>query len=109
MIIESRRLDRAFKVLEYVKLGLSNIEGDLHLGTYQNGREEGLSLRSCSSITTNGYVSWSEDRRSDQIVVYNSDIDPCQSITDEMYKNARYFDNEILASNFIVEFIKEGL
>lgn len=95
----------AERVLRQIKRFMRNSPKhiELDLGAYQNGREQGYSLRAIYSKTSL-FVCWSECRNSDRIVVYIGDIDPMQSITDKMYKEAKYFragDYENVA-NFII-------
>jgi hypothetical protein len=73
---------------------------------YQNGREQGFAL-----FTTNFYVSFSECRNTDQIVVYKSKYAALKSITPEMYDNARYFSegDYVGAAEYILEVYRQSL
>lgn len=83
----------------------------MNLESYQNGREQGLAINSFIPDVQEGtghrYASFSENRNSNDIVVYTSKINPMQSITEEMYKSAKYFSsNEIQkAAEYIHTFL----
>ena len=104
MKIENR-MKTANKVLRVVRKLAKESAKDIKisLGAYQNGREQGYSLWSMRKYKQ-AFVCWAEARGSDQIVVYASDIDPMQSITVEMYRNAKYFRYDKIeeAARFIV-------
>lgn len=86
---------------------------ELSIQAYQNGREQGLGLhfrRKLNTGVTNVFATFrcymvSEHRNSDSIVVYESSMDPMQSITDEMYtKGQRLFkyDEYVKAADYIL-------
>jgi len=84
------RMGVAKKVLHEVKRQSKGLKGEVSVGAYQNGREQGYSLSSYRDghIT---FVCFAEHRSSDSIVVYVGPHDPMQSITDEMWKGATSF------------------
>jgi hypothetical protein len=106
------RMATAGKVLRVVRKLVkdSNFVTTLSLGAYQNGREQGYSLWSNIQVAVapakykQTFVCWSESRASDQIVVYVSDLDPMQSITEKMYRNARFFRHDEIeqAARFVI-------
>jgi hypothetical protein len=104
MKIENRMVT-AGKVLKVVrKLAKESAkEITLDLGAYQNGREQGYSLFYIDA-KNHVFVCWAEARSSDKIVVYVGDFVPMQSITEKMYRNARFFryDEIEKAARFII-------
>jgi hypothetical protein len=83
------------------------------IGSYQNGREQGHSVRVMNYGTKlrSVWAAFAENRNSDSIVVYFADMDPMQSITDEMRDNAYFFgpDEHKEAAKFIVVLIERVL
>ena len=88
-----RMMKQADKVLAAVK---KLVTGTFWLYPYQNGREHGWALVANTS-TGDGHrqVCFSEDRRSDNIVVYTGDLAcfyPAGNVpNDSAYENAQYF------------------
>ena len=79
-----------------------DIEGSIE--AYQNGREQGYSIVIYNTGFFNKMIAFSENRNSDDIVVYVGEYS-FQSISDKAYNNAKYFkwDDIIGAANYIVE------
>ena len=86
-------------------LGFSSTGGS-RIGSYQNGREQGLSLSLRCGIKY-CWLAWAEARCSDSIVIYRCELDPMQSITEEAYQNGMYFTDEQAAADYIVDVIRE--
>jgi hypothetical protein len=63
-------------------------DGDICIETYQNGREQGLCVWNLV-LNKSAYIS--EYRNSDEIVVYIGPRICMQGLSDEHYKNARFF------------------
>ena len=108
----------ANRVLRLVKKDLAGIESDeqVGIGSFQNGREQGHTLT--VNVMANGrlllpfrtlWVAWAENRNSDDIVVYFADQDPCQGVSEEAYKNARYCRTTEEARDVIVSLIKDAV
>jgi len=89
--------DSILPIVEKMFLGFDDVGGDVYvcLGAYQNCREQGYSLFLTYRLPGGDYkrkfVCFSENRNSDEIVVYTNDIDPDQGINERMYKNAKFF------------------
>ena len=89
---------------------LAGIRGvDLQLGSYQNGREQGVTIAALglpfdTSLSTTVY-SIAQDRGSDEIVVYVGPI-VHQAIGDDTYENHRHTfpcEDYYAASKFIFD------
>jgi len=100
----------ADKVLKHVRRILRGmpLAGSARLESYQNCREQGHAIS--FYVAKEGFkplwIAWSENRNSDDIVVYHTDAgDPMQGLSDAAYKNARYFryDAEQEAATYIVK------
>lgn len=105
-ITDERKI--ANEVLEIVLQEIENIDSEYCavIGSYQNGREQGHSIR--AGCFNSRWIGWSEFRRSDDIVVY-AGLDNMQSISDEMYENKKFFDTPKEAADYIMTLIKEDL
>jgi beta-lactamase class D len=93
MKVAQKVLKEVEKMLAQVKKDdpISHGETGIYLQAYQNGREQGYAL-----LSLGRWVAWAENRNSDHIVVYVSDLDPMQSISDTIYQNRQMFQyNEI--------------
>ena len=85
---------------------------------YSNGREQGYSIGQFSTIIPQGIsfkrVSFSENRNSDDIVIYFGKADQFDMsgniANEEIYHKAKYFRYDKIneAAQFIVEFFAEG-
>jgi hypothetical protein len=107
--ISNEKRGAADKVLRKLKVLLRelDLDGDASLESYQNGREQGHALQfwSKSGPLKTRWIAWSENRNSDDIVVYHTDKgDPMQGLSDDAYANARYFryDAELEAATYVV-------
>lgn len=79
---------------------------EISIGAYKNGREDGYSVRCNEKL-----VRFSENRRSDEIVVYFEPDDTYNDdLTEAGYKNKTYFDAEAYAeaAKSIYEFFKQS-
>jgi hypothetical protein len=77
-------------------LAVKEDERSFMIESYQNGREQGYGIcDDAISFTEKAfkYAYVAQDRRSDRIVIYVSTSGCSQSIDDETYKTARYFDD----------------
>jgi len=114
MRIYNKRL-AADKVLKLVKTELAKMESDesVTLGSYQNGREQGHSLSMiivCNKGLKSLWLGFAENRSSDDIVVYkDTTMDPGMGISDEAYKNAKYFRTEQEACDYIVKEVENRI
>jgi hypothetical protein len=84
---------------------------DVYVGSYQNGREQGISLHVYLPEAIRGlWLAFSENRNSDSIVVYQDDHDPMQCISEKAYANRVFFNKVDVAVahllNVITDFIK---
>lgn len=77
---------------------------DCYVYMYSNGREQGYALTN----DKNRCVCFSENRNSDQIVVYPGTGYHSDKLSEEQYKNRVYFDHDdyARAAKFIVKFMK---
>lgn len=91
-------LKRAEKVVKLIKEKGKKLKlTTAWVESYQNGREQGLSICSIKY-----WIAIAEYRRSDEIVVYVDEIHPNRGITDEAYQKAKLFVNEEKAAEFIL-------
>lgn len=103
----------ANRVLKIVKRVLTNAapasKATVYIGPYQNGREHGYKLHGYISAHSI-YIAFSENRNSDEIVVYHGNTGALAGLSDEMYKNAMYFkpDDEKGAAKYIAKLILES-
>jgi hypothetical protein len=124
-------------VLEHVKHGLAGMlenkpffkkDGldSISIGSYQNGREQGVSLNIHVNPVGHGavtrkslWIAFAEYRRSDDVVVYISQHDPMQSLgeNESIYKNSVMFNNGVYGDKFtltaafilrLIKALKEG-
>lgn len=66
---------------------------------YQNGREQGLAFW---NLDANKAVYVSNDRHSDQLVIYTGSIS-MQGLTDELYATKKYFTNVQNVVDYLLE------
>lgn len=106
--ITNHSLARAQHVLDYLENDsrLSNFNSSMRIGSYQNGREQGLSLELIEGRNII-YFFFSEHKGTDDVVVYVSKVNSSQSIACEKYENLKKFHNEVQAADFIVKKILE--
>ena len=78
-------------VLDILDEALANDDEkmDCYLQMYCNGREQGYTVFNWDN---NVMVSFSENRNSDQIVVYVGPCNPLDTLSLEQFKNAKYFE-----------------
>jgi hypothetical protein len=93
------KYDGAKRVLDFIikKLrGLSipsSSRMEIVVSCYQNGRENGFSVKfypNAESLSSNRSVTFSENRNSDQIVVYLDD-NSNQGLSDKGYESRKFF------------------
>ena len=103
----------AKKVLAQInKLISKEVAKECCVEAYANGREQGYSI--CYFANPILKVSFSENRNSDDIVVYagkDSEFSMQGNVPgDEPYKNAKYFRYDRIdeAAQFIIDFFTEG-
>ena len=108
MITKCDSLKVADKVLQGIKKFKASKKMKLILQCYQNGREQGYMLNRMD-VVSRLYVSFSECRNSDQIVVYVDDKDNMQSISDNAYNNKTFFcpDDHMKAAHYIVDLFEK--
>ncbi len=115
MKIDTYKIRVAHKVLKAIRAKLSKVSaGDnhLHLEHYQNGREQGylvVNYPTPSLKMVTKWVAFSENRNSDNIVVYpgqNWHI-PSSSIDDESFDHRVYFGpaEANKAASFCVQYL----
>lgn len=100
-------MKKAEKVLKILKKILPDKNDGICYQPFQNGREHGFSVL---NLNTRKQASFSENRNSDEIVVYYGvayetfDINNLP-MTEEDWKNKKYFEPEEYeeAANFILE------
>jgi len=95
MIIDTHKVKTARKVLKAIQTMIRNRKkgnNNLYLEHYQNCREQGFIIVNFKKGNT-PWVGFSENRNSDDIVVYPSvkSYIPTQGMTDDAWKNAKYF------------------
>ena len=110
MLIDRYKLAKADAVLAAISgITLEDEEKRLHLGTYSNGREQGYHVH---SLDNQRAASFSENRNSDDIVVYLGlhqffhDGHPDENV----YNNRKYFDSDAYeeAAEWIINYIIKG-
>ena len=106
MRIERGKLVVADAVLALVELSLQNSrvdKGSLWLEAYSNCREQGYCIVSLS-LRDPRYISFSENRNDDSVVVYVGDkVGTGNCPTEETYKSRRYFQQPHLAAEYIFQ------
>lgn len=111
-------MEKAYLVLDRVmmKHKLDDKGLFLSLGAFANCREQGFSLSGVPDKGTDVWqVCFSENRNSDEIVVYygkprDFDISTNTPITDEGWGQKKYFSHDQYdqAADFILEFLNTG-
>jgi hypothetical protein len=100
MKIHTNKVDVARKLLQTINYKLKTIKSNdyLTLNHYQNCREQGFIIGNLGDINGDKpkytWVAFSENRSSDDIVVYPStgkESMPFEGITETAYKRANYF------------------
>jgi hypothetical protein len=76
-------------------------EHTIYIGTYQNGRERGLTLEGMYQT-----ITISENRNSDDIVVYIG-TPALSGISKDAWKRAKYFRSEKEAADYIIKNIEK--
>ena len=109
--LKSEKLELAEKVLKAVENRISTNVAEIHwTEMYSNGREQGYHIAGGDKV-----VSFSEDRHSDNIVVYfgNKYTFSMQGNvpSEEVYRNKTFFQNSDVkgASKFIAGVLKDNL
>jgi len=105
MIINRYKTAKAEAVLAVINGVVKNEEPTLYLDMYSNSCEQGYHLRNNDKC-----VSFSENRNSDEIVVYpgtRNQFDDGNVINETGYKNRKYFgcDEYEKAANWIVDYL----
>lgn len=114
MRIDIYKVKTARKVLKAIQILLKSKKAgnnSLHLEHYQNCREQGFMIINYNRDHKTRWVSFSEYRSSDSIVVYRGDdIVPFQGITDEAYKDAQFYhpDHVLDAAKCCVDYLLES-
>jgi hypothetical protein len=103
MSISMEKMDVAFKVLNEVNRTINKkVSKNLWLEVYSNCREQGYCIKHKNGLS----ISFSENRNSDDIVVYvGTKFDMQGNVpTEESYRKARYFryDDVSGAVNYIM-------
>lgn len=106
-MFDQSKVKVAFNILKKVKDILSKNEGIYYLECYQNGRESGFCI---NNNLGDKFVAFSENRNSDDIVVYTSNVpfNMAGNIpSDEVYQQRKFFNYRKTkeAAEFIVEFL----
>ena len=103
-LLKDSKIGRALKIIKLIekRLGEHTQSRLFYLETYHNGREQGFALKCCSDKFKS--YAFSEHRRSDHIIVYESYkmYQDGNVPTDEEYKNAKTFETEQAAANYIL-------
>jgi hypothetical protein len=101
---------KAYAVLAIVASGLADEFNGLDVQGYVNGREHGFTVSRFKGVEHFRAASFSENRNSDQIVVYfanefNDFNMQGNAPTDEVWKRAKYFgcDDYVKAANAVIE------
>jgi hypothetical protein len=99
------KLSKAMAIVSIIENeATDNQNNSMFLGAYQNGREQGFSITTYVDCKTR-YVCFSENRNSDSIVVYSSDFDPMQSITETMYEERRTFSSYEKCAEYVLRLL----
>jgi hypothetical protein len=114
MRIERGHMNRADKVLKNLEKRNFSKKRKLMavVGAYDNCREQGYNLRVYRDMTALRTFLFSEDRCSDNIVVYYTDGSfdrafHANVMTEEMYATRKYFKSEKEAAEYIAKKIEE--
>lgn len=89
-------LKRSLKILKAVKVPKCDAES-IHIGTYSNGRENGLCVRVYAADFSDKVFVFAEYRNSDQMVLYSGtlrDFTIDNKPTEFCYKQKEFFSSE---------------
>jgi hypothetical protein len=89
-------LKRSLKILKAIKIPKCSVD-DVYVGTYANGRENGLCIKVCKPDFSSHYFVFAEARGSDSMVLYegpSEGFDSDNSPHEFAWKQATYFSDE---------------
>ena len=96
--------EMADEVLAHISKALATVDVEITLESYQNGREQGHAVIHYDDFRPL-WLGFSENRNSDDVVVYEADHDPMQSVSEEAWKKAKFFKTPEKAGEYIVELL----
>lgn len=100
----------ANKVLYLLKKELKKLPDQITviIESYQNGREQGIAIVVTDFNKLDSlWIAFSENRNSDDIVVYFDKNNPMQSVSDKAYKAAKYFRTAGDAAEYIIGLVEK--
>lgn len=104
MQLANETLAELKKLFQPVKGWLKD-DAEAYISAYKNGRENGYLLTvwiaGLPNLSGQFYATFSENRRSDDVVVYLSDFTDLKKELDAAYQKRKLFDTPKQAANFI--------
>lgn len=106
MLTKSNAVGYAVLALVVNELDDSEVR-EINVEPYLNGRESGFAIHFWSGKNK---LVFSRARNSDYVVVYEGRVNDFSmqgnSLTDEIYRNGRYFENASSAANHVVKMLR---
>jgi hypothetical protein len=103
MLEKGDRFEVAERLLYMVLNDTRSDKVEGYVGMFENGREQGYRIMHYKGVGMSRTIAFSENRNSDDIVVYSSDDYEQGDYSEKFWQSARYFryDNYIGAKEYI--------